>query len=92
MIPVWVVAAAVVGFALGRRAKRDNNQRALILSILEKSGEMTGLDLLASGVQGNPYRALADLIDEGVVACRSDGMAHPERGGQPRYYYRSVRT
>lgn len=91
MIYAYVLVACVVGFLLGR-ATRSAGKRALILSLLERSGEMTGPELVASGVPGSPYFALIALEEEGLVACRSDGIEHAERGGQPRYYYRSTRV
>jgi DNA-binding PadR family transcriptional regulator len=68
--------------------RRSRAQRALILSLLERRGEMTGPELKASGVSGRPYLTLRALEEEGLVESRSDGIAHPERGGLPRRYYK----
>ncbi len=63
-------------------------KRRRVLHQLSKAPEMPGLELLlAAKIGRSGYTVLFELEQEGLIQSRSDGEAHPERGGRGRRYY-----
>lgn len=84
----WVLAALLVVLFLKAMSWRSRAEKGTILGLLLKRGPLTGAQLLDMGLSAGVQTRLRELEREGFVDCHSDGVAHEERGGRPRFYYR----
>jgi DNA-binding PadR family transcriptional regulator len=80
------------------QAVRELEPEAYGLAVIDRTAELLGKDphccsiwkmLLGGGISyGGVYLDLERLEDLSLVESWSDGIAHPERGGRPRRYFR----
>lgn len=77
------ISGYVTGFS---RCTIRRSKRQLVLCKLWLHEEMQGKELNKAASAN--YGILDELEKEGLIVSRSDGVAHPERGGLPKRFYR----
>lgn len=88
---LWIAGGLALGFALGywrrgvKRRRRRDTLRFLLVHV-----PTAGMELCRQA--RTTYSDLYELEQEGLVKSESDGIAHPERGGHPRYFYSLTAT